>query len=216
MRQLGGGELILGNWQGIGAREPMTRHRFEVMAPLLEIQPYITKLSYQDDPPNVTHNTFQFRQTTMPRIGEAHTLVNWHGDHFNIPDVDISPWLTGITPSEESKGKVIFARTLRYTNPQFRWARAGQLYPHAMFVGFEDEWRAMCLASGRPIEWRKTENLLQVAELIAGSDLLISNQNVHFWIACGMGHPVIQETDRNNLNSVIRRDNAQYFLGPYP
>lgn len=214
---MGGGQLILGNWGGIGAREPMTLERYAAIAPLLERQPYINALSFEHDPRGLTHSTVNFRATKM-REGEAHNLVNWQADFFGLrQDVDLSPWIEGIEPSEESKGKTIFARTLRYRNPQWNWRLVADQYAaNALFVGHEDEWRDLCQQTGRQIPWRKTDNLLQVAELIKGSDLLISNQTVHWWIAFGIGHPTIQESDPANLNSIIRRPGAEYFLGPYP
>jgi hypothetical protein len=216
MRQLGGGRLVLGNWQGRGGREPMTQERFDAIAPLLKLQPYITEVAYEHDAKDITHSTVGFRQTAVPRLGEAHTLVSWHGDYFKIPEVDTSPWLTVPCPSEETKGKTIFCRTKRYQNPKFSWRQAADRYQDAIFIGFQDEHQAMCLSCGRSIPWRKTQNLLEVAELIAGSDRVISNQTVHWWIAFALNVPTMQESDPINLNSMIRRENSQYFLGAYP
>ncbi len=215
MRAMGGGQLILGNVNGIGAREPMTLERYSAIAPLIEIQPYVNALSFEHDARGVTHCCHHFRQTPM-REGEKHTLVNWIADYFGVKDVDLSPWLTGIEPSEESKGKTIFARTLRYRNPQWRWQAVVDNHLNAMFIGFEDEWRDLCLVTGRQVPWRKTENLLEVAQLIKGSEQLISNQSCHWWIAFAMNVPTTQETDRNNINSIIRRDNARYEMGAFP
>lgn len=215
MRAMGGGQLILGNINDVGAREPMTLERYDAIAPILKIQPYINALSFEHDARGVTHDCHAFRSTPM-RSGEDHTLVNWQADHFGVKDVDLSPWLTGIEPSEESKGRTLFARTLRYRNPLWNWRVVADNHPNAMFIGFEDEWRDMCQLTGRQIPWRKTENLLEVAQLIKGSELFIGNQSVSYWISAGLGHPVIQESDRNNLNSVIRYSNARYEMGAFP
>lgn len=216
IRSMGGGQLILGNVNGVGAREPMSEERYAAIAPLIRLQPYITELSHEHDARGITHDLARFRETRM-RDGEAHNLVHWQSDHFGLRhEVDLSPWLTGIEPSEETRGKVVFARTLRYRNPQWNWAQVANNNPNAIFVGLEAEWVDMCNVACRQIPWRKTSNLLEVAQLIKGSDLFISNQSVGFWIALGTGHPLILEGDVNNNNCVIRRFHASYEMGRFP
>lgn len=209
MRQLGLGQLILGNVNGTGAREPMNEARFAAIAPLLERQPYIFGVSHEHDAKGVTHDFMDFRMCPC-RIGEEHTLVNWQGDYFGIKDVDLSPWLTGITPAEETRGKAVFARTLRYHGENFDWPAVARNCAGAIFVGFEDEYREFCRVANFAPTWRPTSNLLEVAELIAGSDILVSNQCVASWIAMAMGHRLIQEVCHWSVNSIIRRDNAEF------
>lgn len=60
------------------------------------------------------------------------------------------------------------------------------------------------------VSYRPTATLLELAELIAGSDIFVGNQSCPCWVAMGMGHRLIQETDMWNLNSVVRRDNAEF------
>lgn len=211
IRQLGGGQLILGNIDGRGTdRELMDETRFNAIAPLIRLQSYISAVSHEHDPKGVTHSASNFRSTPC-RIGnEAHNLVNWMGDFFGLSDVDVSPWLSGITPAEETGGKAVFARTLRYHGTNFNWAEMAQRFPDAIFIGFEDEHRAFCGAAGKQIPWRPTANLLEVAKLIAGCELLVSNQCVASWIAMGLGHRLIQEVCHWSVNSIIRRDNAEF------
>ncbi len=188
----------------------MCEERFNVITSLLAVQPYISEVTHQDDPTTVDYNFFHFRQT-MPRIPPAHNLINWQQDHLGIKEeIDISPWISNIEPSEESKGKAIFARSLRYWNPKFDWAQVAQQYPDALFVGFEDEHREFCKAAKKDVPWRKTANLLEVAQLIKGSVLLASNQSVSTWLAISMGHPFIQEVSNWNADSIIPRENGDY------
>lgn len=209
MRQLGQGQLILGNVNGNGAREPMNEARFAALAPLIERQPYITGVSHEHDAKGVTHDFANFRSTAC-RVGAEHTLVNWQGDFFGIPDVDLTPWIHWITPSAETKGKAVFARTRRYHGEKFNWSSIIDRFPDAIFVGFQDEHVEFCLGVNKEIPWRKTANLLEVAELIAGSEILVSNQCVASWIAMAMGHRLIQEVCHWSVNSIIRRDNAEF------
>lgn len=208
MRQLGPGQLILGNRDGVGAREPMDETRFNSIAPLIRLQPYLCSVSHEHQPCGITHDFADFRLTPA-RIGEEHTLVNWQGDHLGV-EVDVSPWLHGITPSEETRGKAVFARTTRYHGVNFNWPEIASRFPNSIFVGFEDEYRELSKTTRKDLVWRPTSNLLEVAELIAGSEILVSNQCVASWIAMGMGHPLIQEVCPWSINSIIRRDNAEF------
>lgn len=209
IRQLGGGQLILGNVGGVGThRELMDEARFNAIAPLIETQTYIAAVSHEHDARGVTHDAANFRDHPC-RIGEDHTLVNWQGDYFGV-EVDVSPWLNGITPAEETRDKAVFARTQRYHGDKFNWQGIVQQYPNAIFVGFEDEHREFCRAAGKEVPWRPTANLLEAAQLIAGSEILVSNQCVMSWIAMAMGHPLIQEVCHWSVNSIIRRDNAEF------
>lgn len=209
MRQLGNGQLILGNYNGAGAREPMDEVRFKAIAPLLERQPYIFGVSHEHEAKGVTHDFSQFRMIPC-RIGEEHTLVNWQGDYFGIADVELSPWLHGVTPAEESRGKAVFARTTRYHGSNFNWPEIVERWPDGLFVGFQDEHEAFCKAARKDVQWYPTNDLLGVAELIAGSEILVSNQCVASWIAMAMGHPLIQEVCHWSVNSIIRRENAEF------
>lgn len=208
MRELGRGQLILGNVKGVGAREPMSAQRFQAIAPLLDRQPYLIAVSHEHDAKGVTNDFADFRYTAA-RIGEEHTLVNWQGDHFGI-EVDLRPWLLGINPSEESRGKAVFARTTRYHGYDFNWPAIANDWPNAIFVGLEEEHNRFCETVRKTVPWRPTSNLLEVAELIAGSEILISNQCVASWIAMAMGHRLIQEVCPWSINSIIRRDNAEF------
>lgn len=208
MRQLGPGQLILGNVDGTGARELMNEERFNALAPLLRLQPYLCGVSHEHDAKGVTHDFTDFRLTPA-RIGEEHTLVNWQGDFFGL-NVEVDPWLHGVVPSYETKGKAVFARTTRYHGADFNWKAIAKEWPNAIFVGFHDEHKAFCQHAYCDVSWRPTSNLLEVAELIAGSEILISNQCVASWIAMGMGHRLIQEVCHWSINSIIRRENAEF------
>jgi len=228
IRALGGGYLILGNRHGRGGRELMTQARFDVIAPLLAAQSYIAGVELMDDAPGkaeipVTHDFTRFREHAPPQSvregrllhgGAGYNLATWQASYFGLHDVDLSPWLT-VQKNEEALGKTIFARTERYHNPKFDWAGIVAKHWPALFVGLEEEWKnfsvEFCRGIGIEVSYRPCGNLLEVAQLIAGSRLLVCNQTVTFWMAAGLGHPLIQESDQWNLNSVVERTNATYI-----
>jgi hypothetical protein len=216
IRQLGGGRLILGNRNGVGAREPMTKARFDVIAPLLAAQEYITEVVHQDDPSGISHDFHHFRTKPPPqgpRCGElGYNLATWQANWFGVTDVDLSPWLKATPDNNASWHKAVFARSLRYQNTGFDWKARVQDHSPAVFVGLQEEWANFQTHDCKVI-YAPTSDLLQVAGLILGSDIFIGNQSAPCWIALGLGHPLIQEMDqwRINRNSVIERENAQYI-----
>jgi hypothetical protein len=208
IRQLGGGHLILGNRNGLGAREPMTRVRFDAISPLLEVQDYISGVSLEDDATRQSHDFADFRcKPPAPN----YNLASWQGSYFGLDHLDLNPWLFA-HPAPESEGRAVFARSLRYHGANFPWRQMVERWPGALFVGLPEEHAAFCSAFGQ-VQHRPTSNLLEVAELIAGSEILISNQTCAFWIGCGLGHALVQELDRDqvNRNSVIQGSNAEYL-----
>lgn len=121
IRSLGGGYLILGNRHGRGGREQMNQARFNVIAPLLDVQPYLTGVEFLDDAPAVRHGTdrtdetnkdlksivthdfTRFREHRPPEAkrpdgslghgGAGYNLATWQGSYFGVKEVDLSPWL---------------------------------------------------------------------------------------------------------------------------
>jgi hypothetical protein len=178
----------------------------------------------------VTHDFTRFRETAPPQErgegsklahgGAGYNLATWQAKHFKIADLDLSPWLT-VPESDngirnEARGKAIFARTERYHNPKFDWGRIVKENSPALFVGLEDEWKnfsvEFCGTVGAEVRYRPTGNFLELAQLIAASRIVVANQSCPCWIAMAMGHPLIQESDQWNLNSVVERHNAEYRM----
>lgn len=180
----------------------------------------------------VTHDFTRFREHAPPQAkigtrllhgGAGYNLATWQASYMGVHDVvDLSPWVRAGLADEgirnEARGKAIFARTERYHNPTFDWGAMVKEHSPALFVGLEEEWENFRISIpdsrlvGAEIRYRPCANLLEVAQLIAGSRLLVANQSCPCWIGMAMGHPLIQETDQWNLNSVVERTNAEYRM----
>ncbi len=82
-------------------------------------------------------------------------------------------------------------------------------------MGLPDEHKTFTQICGRQVEHKKIRDYLHFAQIIAGSKLLICNQTSGGWIAHGLGHPMIQETEmtRKIHDSIIARPGAQYYKG---
>lgn len=170
---------------------------FNLLKLLLDQQDYIKEFRMIEPGEQVDWKSEDFRALRHYTPGE--TLMQAHLNHFCVvrkTSLQIkgdAPWLK-VTPSPLSKGRVIVNRTGRYRNDQFPWAKVVDHYRHTLlFVGLHHEWRETCGLFGY-MDFAPTNNLLEVAQLIAGSELFIGNQSCAFALAEGLKHPRIQET----------------------
>lgn len=104
------------------------------------------------------------------------------------------------------------ARSSRYHNPYFPIFKLLERFPDLLFVGLPEEHKAFqqMFSPRKPIQYRPTKDLLELAGLIAGCKCLLSNQTAAWWIGAGLGVPLIQETWPGGPNSIIERKNAKY------
>lgn len=207
IRVMDGGKIVIGFREGPGfCRESMKGARFESIRPLLEAQEYIQGVSWgKYEEGMVDFSTF--RKT--PSNGQS--LVLRQARHLGIL-VSLEPWLH-VQANPATAGRVICARSKRYRNPQFLWR--GLLDQHGdsvLFVGSPDEHEQFQIDHDRVVTYFPTDNLLSLAEAIAGARLFIGNQSCPFWIAAAMGAPLIQETSDKVQDSIIERENASYPL----
>lgn len=206
IRALGGGHLLIGERTGRhGGRETLRGARYEALKPLLQAQPYIDSVEWSDKIPNTRYDFSTFRHDHI----KGENLAQWQARHLGV-SISESPWLL-VEPSPKTRGRVIFTRSLRY-HGAFPWDKALQRYKDPLFLGLPEEYQAFQTKWGKPIESRTAANILELAQLIRGSDLLICNQSAPFWLGIGMGHHLIQETWHHDPNSVISHPNAKYAL----
>jgi hypothetical protein len=208
---MGGGDIIFterieGKMKG---RESMKGARFEAIKPLLEAQPYIGSVKWEDSPQEFTHDFRDFRQ--QEQYGES--LLEWQARYLGVT-ASTDPWLTA-RRSEKSIGRAVVSRSLRYRNPGFPWNVALHKHKEVIFVGLREEYEDFIKTCGRA-EYVPTNDLLEVAELINGADIFIGNQSCPFWIAAGLGQRLIQEGWPQQPNSQVKRPNARYLIrGPF-
>lgn len=205
VRAMGGGEYLIG-YRDRGCRESLKGARFEAIKPLLEAQPYIERAAWVDTPPLGAVDFSTFRHDHK----QGENLIAWQARHVGANYSD-APWL--IAPkSPRTTGRTIFARSLRYHSPTFPWDKALNRFPNPLFVGLPDEYIHFQTKWGRPIENVVAINLLELAQMIAGAEMFVGNQSCPFWIAAGLGVPLIQESWAHDPNSVVERPNARYAL----
>lgn len=171
--------------------------RKDTITPLVESQDYIAECRPWQKGDEAHWESEKFRNG-WHRSDD--TLFNSHAAHAvsehvvpKMPDHG-KQWLTA-EPSTESKGLILVSRTTRYNNPHFPWKKLIEhFWTRVRFVGLKEEHTIFQNAYGVTVPYQPTKNLLELAQLIAGSDFFVGNQSVAMAIAEGLKHPRIQET----------------------
>jgi ADP-heptose:LPS heptosyltransferase len=205
VRALGGGHYVCFN-RPKGCRESLRGLRYEALEPLLKAQPYIESVRWSDTVVHPDHDFSTFRHDHI----DHENLIQWQARHIGV-SVSETPWIIA-NPSPKTKGRVLFARSQRYHNPKFPWDKIIQRFKDPLFIGLPSEYMAFQTKWGKPLESYMAENLLELAELIAGCELLVCNQSCPYWLAAAVGAPVWQETWPDDMNSIVERDNARFCL----
>lgn len=198
---LGGGHYVITESVN-GRRQSMRGPRFESIRPLLELQPYIRSVRWEDHPEKSDYDFTTFRHDG--RLGED--LATWQARHLGVK-ISLDPWL--YVDRVEHEGRVVIARSPRYHAPGFPWRELVARHRNPLFIGLPTEHSAFCAAFGR-VEYLPTENMLDVARVIAGASLFIGNQSSPMWVALGLGVPILQETHPLQPNTMIWRSNCRY------
>ena len=175
----------------------MTMNDFNFMKSFMEAQSYINKFEVLDPKTaEVTHNLDKFR---VPFVGHPGNYVDIYADCFNIKDAVTkemlrnTPWLTVPNPRKIEGRKVVINRTGRWLPTEMheiwkQWESQG-MPDQAVFIGLPEEHVAFMQQTGWDIPHYPTKDLLEMAEVIAGSGMFIGNQSVAFSIAVGLNHP---------------------------
>lgn len=200
IRALGGGTLLLhtAKW----TREQMNDSKVQSIRSLLITQPYIEDVRWLfHDPVDVNLNDFRsayFRDFKKPNFPKQRNLCEWIlRTHGCDPDEQNKQWLN-VEPNRVAP--VIINRTGAgrlahhvYRNRDFPWKRILKEYDGAVaFVGSSAEYvdfvRDFWL-----VPHHKTDDLYNLASVIAGAELFIGNQSCAYAIAEGLKKPAILE-----------------------
>ncbi len=208
VRQAGGGDFIITDAPPNTVREGMRGKRYEFIAPLLRAQPYMKEVGFEGRPNrDITHDFRQFRSHCLD---PAECLSRWQARCVGISDLNLEPWLT-IETSSRAIGRVVVTRSLRYRNANFSWKKVAEKFgERIVFIGLDEEYHQFQTEAETVAERFYVDDALEMASIIRGADLIVCNQSFPYWLAAGMGTPLIQETS-NVPNSMIARANARYI-----
>jgi len=232
VQHFGGGEFYLHlnqiNWIGqhYYGSTPSAFHQgrmndadFEMLKPLLETQSYITKFQKLDNNVMVTHNLDKFRPLF---VGHPGNYVDIYATAFGITDDAVkeklrkTPWLKVNSLLKVPGRDVAINRTSRWIPPTLSniwniWKENG-VEQRAFFIGLPEEYEEFKKNLGWDIPYQPTNNLLELAQYIAGSNRFIGNQSAALSIAIGLGHRGIWCEGRRDIP--IER-NECYFRGQH-
>lgn len=200
-------------------REPMTAGRWETIAPLLEVQPYIRGTRPLNAGERVDHNLNDFRALLF---GAAHrrqlqidkSLQSWMFEAHGVPNSEgETAWLT--VPEPQRVAKVVINRSPRYHNARFPWRRVAEKYAgDIVFIGPEQEHKEFCDRNHVHVPRHPTANFLEAAQVIAGAELFIGNQSCCYAIAEGLKKPAVLEVFLPMPNCLYSRPNVWHgFTG---
>lgn len=209
MKHLGGGEFYLHlnqiDWIGqhyYGSKPSpfhqgrMTQGDFDYMKSFMLAQEYITGCEVMEKNTEITHNLDRFRPLF---VGHPGNYVDIYTAAFGITDpavqksIRTTPWLR-VPESQKIRGRdVVINRTARWlpnslSEQWARWRTEG-IETRAVFVGLPEEYSKFCEDTGWSIPWAKTNDMLELAEVIAGAKLFIGNQSQALALAIGLGVP---------------------------
>lgn len=204
VKALGGGTLLLHSERW--TREPMTEAKVQSLRSLLITQPYIEDVRWlkPGDQVDVNLNDFRaayFRDFKKPDFPKQRNLCEWIlRTHGCDPEEQNKQWLE-VEPNPIAR--VIINRTGAgrkahhvYRNREFPWTRIVDQYGNdAVFVGTREEYSDFVLRIDptERVPYLPTVNLLDLARIIAGSELFIGNQSCAYAIAEGLKKSAILE-----------------------
>lgn len=88
---------------------------------------------------------------------------------------------------------VIFCRSPRYRNDLFAWKEIHAKHAHeAIFMGLPEEHYNFCKEIGE-VPYHATKDFLEVAQVMAGAELVVTNQTSMFWVAEGLKKSLVLE-----------------------
>lgn len=227
IRALGGGVLLLSpDLKYHETREIMTPRRFENIKSLLTRQPYLDEVVLGEILHPDTDYDLNIGRKVFVEAGNgasperqqeilATPLTQVYLNAFDVPrEAEREAWLEVDTHVEVPGRPVVINRSQRYHNPDFNWRAIVERYSdRAIFVGLPKEHAAFVEKFGY-VPYYPTENLLDVARVIAGCKLFIGNQSCPHAIAEGLKAPVILEVCREVPNCCFKREGSQHIWYP--
>lgn len=128
--------------------------------------------------------------------------------HFGLPAKKYEPWLS--LPVSDGDYTVIHLTDRWRTNSKVDWKKilfdlkdAGE---KILFTGFQHEWLDFCTRYGN-VEWCPTDDVLDMAKMIAGAKQVYCNQSVALTLAQGSGKKYFLERNPGKTNCLTGGSN---------
>lgn len=210
---LGRVDLVLGPDPTVKLRQQMNRDLFAWIEPLLLKQPLIESVNFADRIPDGAINLNNFRKTWFNPRKRSTRLFECYAEHFQRGALsETRKWIT-VDPIRDADRPVVVARSARYRNDAFPWDQVASEYRSRLrFVGLPEEFQEWESTFHGDARYIPVNNALEMARVIAGSELFIGNQSFPMALALSLNVPVIQETCVRTPDCVFHRKNFTSFI----
>lgn len=179
-------------------RGRFTESDYELLKPLLKRQSYIESVgTWQSGDPEPDVDLDRFRGTLF-RGFEGNYVQAYHlafGMPFTLQDLD-SAWLEA---DPVTVAPIVLSRTSRYQSPSGEavWqslVNQPGVADNAIFVGTVQEHADFQTQVGIKVKHHKVENFLELANIVAGAQMVMANQNFVYSLAMALARPAVLET----------------------
>ena len=194
---------------------------YEWLRPLLERQSYIADVgtwTQGNVAPDIDLDRFR---GTLFRGFEGNYVEAYH-KAFALPFVAQdyqTPWLEA--DAIETR-PIVVSRTFRYRSPSpasdthhQQMAQDADLANNGIFVGTQAEHEDYVRVTGVDIPYHPVNDFLELANIVAGAELVVANQNFVYSLAMGLGIGTVLETIKikplQYNECYFPRENCQYF-----
>jgi len=212
IRFYGGGSLWL-NPLGLpakkidGTKSGFNNDLIRFCTPLLEAQSYIKETCTLGPHVKFDLDLDFFRKNLGSKSNLCETILS----SFEVPFTETeTPW---INCEPKKIARVVFARSFRYRNGLKHLAYKELLNGHkknCVFIGLPEEHSDFVRHFGK-IDYYKVSNLLEMAQIINGSEIFVGNQSSPMALAIAMHKPFIQEAFMYSADCKFNRTNANYM-----
>lgn len=158
----------------------LTEKSVEWLAPLLLAQEGFAVCDVYKDQ-RVDYDLDDFRK--YPFDYNSGHICRWYFLAYGITADLTKPWLK-VSPDQAMKDEILVARSFRYRAPGIRYDFLKQ-YPAISFIGLPDEFEDMKQAIPQ-LKYRKVNNFLELAQVVAGCRFFIGNQSFPYAVAEGL------------------------------
>lgn len=219
VKALGGGVLFLDTAGGqsephvhrqtVRGRTRFNAASYQTIRPLLMEQPYLEDVRvWQGE--SVQYNLDSFRAS----FNNTHqNLAYQHLSAFGLSEeLANQPWLSLRSAPIKLSKPIIINRSPRHHSKYHWWMiNIDRLALEAIFLGHPKEHEIFEYTFDCKVDYHATQDALEIARILKGSQLLVANQSFIMSLAIGLGTAFMQERFDYAPNCVFPRPNAQYF-----
>lgn len=191
---------------------PLSSDIIDQMADLLKTQPYLKDVRlYGGEAVDYDLDCFREYVVNDRALWKIH-LAHWHLIKFNVRFDLCQQWLFNIAASHVKDIVVTYSTKNAAPSGIFNWQALEDYTDQCIFLGFENEYHAFKKRTGLEISFLTVRDIVELAQVIKGSKLLISNQSFGFALAEAMKHPRFLDVLRLRSNSLPQSCNGYVSL----